>query len=79
MYDFSALHTTGMIVKFLKKDGTIRVMRCTTNLKNIPEEKHPKGTGTPSSNTVKKVFDMDKMEWRSFRVDSLIEAPIPLN
>lgn len=74
MFDFSALSKNGMVVTFIKKDGTERVMRCTTNLNNVPSEKHPKGTGTGSTETVKKVFDLDKQEWRSFRVDSVISV-----
>lgn len=78
MFDFSALSGKGMIVTFIKKDGTERVMRCTTNLNNIPSEKHPKGTGTGSTSTVRKVFDLDKQEWRCFRYDSVIKA-VPLD
>lgn len=74
MFDFSALSSTGMIVTFIKKDGTERIMRCTTNLGNVPVEKHPKGTGTGSTSSVKKVFDLDKQEWRSFRIDSVISV-----
>ena len=80
MFDFSALSTSGMIITFLKKDGSERVMRCTTNLSMIPAEKHPKGEKTISEGeekkveTAKRVFDLEKQEWRSFRYDSVISA-----
>lgn len=78
MFDFSALSTSGLIVTFLKKDGSERVMRCTTNLDMIPAEKHPKGDKPISESaekkveTAKRVFDLEKQEWRSFRYDSVI-------
>ena len=80
MFDFSALSTSGLIVTFTKKDGTERVMRCTTNLSMIPVEKHPKGEKTISEGeekkveTSKRVFDLEKQEWRSFRYDSVISV-----
>lgn len=58
-------------ISFEKKDGTERVMMCTLAQDNIPEDKFPKGTGHSSNDTVQKVFDVEKQEWRSFRWDSL--------
>lgn len=78
MFDYSALSNSGLIVTFLKKDGTERVMRCTTNLDMIPAEKHPKGDKPIKEGeekkveTAKRVFDLEKQEWRSFRYDSVI-------
>ena len=60
-------------VVFTKKNGEKRVMNCTTNLDTIPSESHPKGTGTQNwSDEAKRVFDVDKQEWRSFRWDSVM-------
>lgn len=58
-------------VIFQKKDGSERTMRCTLSDVVIPEEKKPKGTGRASSDEVLPVFDIDIMEWRSFRLDSV--------
>lgn len=58
-------------ISFEKKDGTERMMKCTLAQDNIPEDKLPKGTGQSSNDTVQKVFDVEKQEWRSFRWDSL--------
>lgn len=58
-------------LEFTKKDGTKRVMRCTRNLKNIPEDSHPKN-GTGDSETTLRVFDLDKNEWRSFIIENII-------
>jgi hypothetical protein len=38
----STLQRSVVIVEFTKKDGTTRVMKCTTDLSRIPEEYHPK-------------------------------------
>lgn len=73
-FDFSSLSTTGMNIIFIKKDGSRRSMRCTQNLAIIPQEKHPKGIGTGSTADLKKVFDLDIQEWRSFKVDTVIDA-----
>jgi hypothetical protein len=56
-------------VKFVKKDGTERVMKCTTQMDSIPEDKRPKSTH--HNTDVLNVFDLDKNDWRSFRVDSV--------
>lgn len=64
----------GVRVLFTKKDGTEREMLCTLVHTNIPTESQPKDTTTYSSSVVKsavRVFDLDKLEWRSFRWDSV--------
>lgn len=57
-------------VTFMKKDGTQRVMRCTRNPSQIPEDLQPKN-GTNDSETSIRVFDLDKNEWRSFIVENV--------
>lgn len=58
-------------VKFSKKDGTDRVMRCTLQESSIPESAKPKGTNRAVSEDSIRVFDTEKNEWRSFRWDSV--------
>lgn len=62
-------------VTFTKKDGTVREMRCTTNLGLVPAEKWPvKKEGkadSSSSETTCTVWDLDKEDWRAFRYDSV--------
>lgn len=67
------LLSTGIIeVTFTKKDGTERVMKCTTKSSNIPEEKQPIGEETSKENTeIVRVYDVEHDGWRSFRVDSV--------
>lgn len=63
-------------VIFLKKDGSLRTMKCTRNFDimqintGINEESLIKGTGKESEDVLK-VFDLEKSAWRSFRVDSV--------
>ena len=60
-------------VTFTKKNGETRQMLCTLEMKEIPESKRPIGESTIKPNPeVIRVFDKEKEEWRSFRVDSVI-------
>ena len=58
-------------VKFIKKDGSERVMKCTLDFEKIPRDKRPKGVDlTKISSKIQKskilsVFDLEKMDWRS--------------
>jgi hypothetical protein len=67
------LITGNVKVNFTKKDGTSRDMLCT--LINIPSEKQPKAKDPEDEvkYTVEalRVFDVEKQEWRSFRLDSV--------
>lgn len=61
-------------VKFVKKDGSERDMRCTLKADLLPEqtdleEQVQKKTPNPD---LLAVWDLDKNAWRSFRVDSII-------
>ena len=78
MFDFSHLSDSKMKVVFTKKDGTIRTMICTTNMNIIPSEKHPTGNGIQNeiNQNIKKVYDLEKNDWRSFRIDSVISVEI---
>lgn len=61
----------GLQISFTKRDGSIRNMRCTLIQSKIPAEKIPKSETPSSTETVVRVFDLDKQDWRSFRWDSL--------
>lgn len=58
-------------ITFTKKDGTTRVMKCTRNMDNIPQDKHPSGKLENDNNKNIRVFDLDKQEWRSFNQTSI--------
>jgi hypothetical protein len=54
---------------FIKKDGSVRVAKGTTNLAFVPMEKHPKGTGK-ASDKVLAYFDLEKDNWRCLSVNT---------
>lgn len=58
-------------VNFTKNDGSERKMLCTLSPDRIPEEKMPKNSGKAKNDDVISVFDVEKSDWRSFRVDSI--------
>lgn len=64
-----------VLVKFTKKDGTIREMQCTLDGTRIPIADHPKGTSTAKENIdTLRVYDVVNNGWRSFRMDSILEV-----
>ncbi|CAB4167955.1 WYL domain containing protein [uncultured Caudovirales phage] len=69
-----------VVVEFTKKDGTPRVMECTLDQTYIPEDKKPKSSDDvpicPSTLDAIRVFDLEKLEWRSFRWDSVTHFSI---
>lgn len=70
-------------VKFRKKDGSIRVMKCTLNFDKIPKSDHPKSVDLPkilkliSKSKILHVYDLDKNGWRSipFETTEWLETP----
>lgn len=64
-------------VKFRKKDDSIRKMVCTLSEDYLPEpeeviEGQEKKKKKENPNTLP-VWDLEKLAWRSFRVDSVVE------
>lgn len=68
MLDFNIITVT-----FLKKDGTERVMKCTTSQKftNPVIESTEDKKERKVNEEVKPVFDVDAQAWRSFRWNSV--------
>ena len=61
-------------VTFTKVNGETRVMPCTLKEDLIPKVEH-KGTKKPNEAVVS-VWCTDKSEWRSFRVDNVVDLQI---
>lgn len=74
----SALREGIVEIIFTKKDGSERTLFATTNLEDIPSDKHPIGTSKHLSDEVCRCFDVQIKEWRSFRWDSVISAEVPV-
>jgi hypothetical protein len=75
------LHTREVTVTFTKKDGTERVMKCTTNptyvmFKDpaILESKKDRKV----NEDVMPVYDLESQHWKSFRWDSIKQVQITL-
>ena len=71
-------------VTFTKVEGTVRTMPCTLNEALIPQPVHITNTDNPIdfprpkkekkfNPEVMSVFCTDKQEWRSFRLENVIE------
>ena len=55
-----------LMIKFIKvEDDSERMIYGTTNVKQIPKEKRPKGTGHQQDTQQIRIFDMEIFEWRS--------------
>ena len=70
MLDFNTITVT-----FVKKDGSERVMNCTTSKKIVPQEPVIEDTvpkkEKQKNDDVKPVYDIDSKAWRSFRWDAV--------
>ena len=56
---------------YFKKDGTAREARGTLNMRLIPANKRPKSALRPTTFRITAIFayfDLDKQDWRSFRI-----------
>lgn len=58
-------------VIFTKTNGEERDMKCTLETRNIPEEWRPKSESKYSDEVIR-AFDINKQEWRSFKVANVI-------
>jgi hypothetical protein len=77
----SCLKEGNVTVVFTKKDGTERVMKCTTNPTYVmfkdPSLLESKKTRTVNEE-VMPVFDVEQNSWKSFRWDSVKSVQIVL-
>jgi hypothetical protein len=74
MFKDALANANYVIVKFYKRDGSIRDMKCTTNptkFKNTYEKKTAI-TRDPKEGVVS-VWDLEEDAWRSIRLDSIID------
>lgn len=67
------LHKGPTKVVFTKKDGTIREMICTLDARLLAENDAlpEKNDGRKKSGEVIRAYDLEKKDWRSFRIDSI--------
>ena len=61
-------------LQFKKVNGDLRNMVATRCFDRIPEEKHPKTEDKREQNeTIVVLYDLEVEDWRSFRVENLVE------
>ena len=60
-------------LKFEKKDGTVRDMKATLKSDMVIEYEKKTDKEKVINEEILPVFDIEKQEWRSFRLDSLKE------
>lgn len=66
------LHLAPAVIEFVKKDGSIRKMNCTTSKEFIPTQPVKESKSNRQVNEdVLAVYDLEINEWRSFRFDSV--------
>lgn len=70
------LHLGEVKVTFTKADGTNREMRCSLNSELLPVREVKDDESKPRKKSVDTVavYDLDKLDWCSFRWDSIIEV-----
>jgi hypothetical protein len=68
------LQTHKCIIKFTKINGEVREMPCTLREDIVPKYDHKTERSKKPNDQVLSVWCLDKNEWRSFRVNSLLEV-----
>jgi len=73
LYDWLSgmLRSSNVTITFEKKDGSTRVMNATLNESIVPKYEKKTDKEKVKSKDTLAVFDLDKKEWRSFRLDSV--------
>ena len=78
----SHLNYGPVTVIFTKKDGTERVMECTTNSKLVPPVEIKEGVESKKERKVSEdimpVYDLESKAWKSFRWDSIKQVRFEL-
>ena len=70
-------------IKFIKKDKTVRIMKCTLDFETIPRSQHPKDLNMRkilndmNVHKLLRVYDLEKRDWRSVPFDRVqwLETP----
>lgn len=60
-------------VRFIKKNGDERLLKCTRNLQLVDDAHIPKNQNHDDESNVIRAYDVDAKGWRSFDFDSIIE------
>jgi hypothetical protein len=70
--DLLQISVTPVVVEYIKKDKTSRIMKSTLDFNKIPKDQHPKGTGKQDSDPdFVNVWSVDDNGWRKFRFSAI--------
>jgi len=64
-----------VIIRFVKQDKSVRIMKCTLDFEKIPKKDHPKSVNIQrilqliQKNKIMHVYDLNKHAWRSVPFD----------
>ena len=67
-----------VVIRFRKKDGNLRDMRCTLKFEKIPDKQKPKDANLKKvlenikKNKILHVYDLDSQGWRSMPLNRLV-------
>lgn len=65
-------------ITFTKKDGSVRVMKCTLDEAKIPTHEKKTDRVKAANDEVLPVYDLEAQGWRSFRLDSITHVNFTL-
>lgn len=71
-----AIYNNPVAVKFIKADGSTRVMVCTLSPSLVPSTESSRLRQVDPNQDYLRVWDLQKNEWRTFRFSSLQEYKI---
>ena len=63
-------------VQFIKKDGSLRDMKCSLEEKYLPPLMNDTEITTKDNPDVLAVWDVEFHGWRSFRIDSVLQMKV---
>lgn len=70
------IYNNPVAVKFVKADGSTRVMVCTLSDKLVPPEQLSRVAQVDPNQDYLRVWDLEKMEWRSFKYATVQEYKV---
>ena len=69
----SSTNSRMFVVRFIKQDGSTRVMYCKTGIKRFLNKNPNKRSFTKKNMDVICVYDCENNDYRSFKLDSVLE------
>ena len=71
-----AIYNNPVAVKFVKADGSVRVMICTLSQSLVPSTELTRVSKVDPNQEYLRVWDLEKQEWRSFNFRTVQEYKV---